>query len=162
MRKRLLLTILATMLAGLACPVMAGSSSSSISTFRERATLPAEIASSPLRNTYWKLVRLNDAPVTVADNQREPHLMLSMREPRLSGNGGCNALTGGFELEDDTQLRFTGIASTRMACPEGMAQEALFLKTLDKVASYRLVGESLEMLDAQGAVVARFVAVALR
>lgn len=68
---------------------------------------------------------------------------------------------GGFELDDD-KLRFGQMARTMMACPSGMEQEQRFLKTLIKVEHYRIHGSHLERLDAEGAVLARFEAVALR
>jgi copper homeostasis protein (lipoprotein) len=42
------------------------------------------LVDSPLRNTYWKLVRLSDAPVRTAPKQREPHLILAANQLRLS------------------------------------------------------------------------------
>lgn len=126
------------------------------------AGLPqAVVPDSPLRNTYWKLVRLNGAPVTVADQQREPHLIFSASEPRLSGSGGCNGVMGGFEVEGE-QLRFQHMASTMMACAQGMEQETQFLRALATVVRHRIHGSRLEMLDARGIIVARFEAVALR
>jgi copper homeostasis protein (lipoprotein) len=126
-----------------------------------RETCGNPLADSPLRNTYWKLVRLNDTPVQVAERQREPHLIFAHDQLRLSGGGGCNRLTGNFELDGD-KLRLRGMAGTMMACPAGMEQEQRFLQSLEKVERYRISGSHLEMLDATGAVIARFEAVALR
>lgn len=117
---------------------------------------------SPLRGTYWKLVRLQGAPVGVAEQQREPHLIFAANEPRLSGSGGCNNVMGGFETGAGQQLRFKTMASTMMACTAGMAQETQFLRALEGVASYRIGGGRLELLDAGQAVLASFEAVALR
>jgi hypothetical protein len=49
-----------------------------------------------------------------------------------------------------------------MACPTGMEQEQRFFKSIEKVERYRISGSHLEMLDASGAMIARFEAVALR
>ena len=81
--------------------------------------------------------------------------------PRISGSGGCNRLTGSFELDGD-QLRLRGTAGTMKACPTGMAQERRFLQSIGKVERHRISGSHLEMLDAAGTVIARFEAVALR
>ena len=116
---------------------------------------------SPLRGTYWKLVRLGDTPAQVAEKQREPHLILANFAPRVSGSGGCNRVTGTFELDGD-KLRLRGMAGTRMACLAGMEQEQRFLQSMEKVERYRISGNYLEVLDAGGAVIARFEAVALR
>ncbi len=126
-----------------------------------RETCGTPLADSPLRNTYWKLVRLGDAPVRAAENQREPHVILALGQPRVTGSGGCNRLIGRFELDGDT-LRFRGFAGTMMACPAGMEQEQRFLEALGKVERYRISGSHREMLDATGAVLARLEAVALR
>lgn len=122
---------------------------------------PDSRSTSPLRNTYWKLTHLGDAPARTAERQREAHLIFAAHERRVSGSGGCNRITGGFDLDGD-RLRLSRMAGTMMACLEGMEQERLFLQSLGAVHRYRISGDQLELLDASGAVVARFVAVALR
>ena len=126
-----------------------------------RETCGNPLVESPLRGTYWKLVRLSETPVQVAEKQREPHLIFASNEPRISGSGGCNRVTGSFELDGD-KLRLRGMAGTMMACLAGMEQEQRFLQSIEKVERYRISGSHLEMLDAAGAVIARFEAVALR
>ena len=115
---------------------------------------------SPLRNTYWKLMQLNGAAVQVTPNQREPHIVLASKGARVSGSGGCNAVMGDFKVRGRS-LAFTSLASTQMACLDGMEQETQFLRTLSIVAAYRIQSEQLDLLDAGGAVVARLKAVAL-
>ncbi len=119
------------------------------------------LADSPLRGTYWKLVRLGETPVQAAENQREPHLIFASDALRISGSGGCNRVMGNFELDGD-KLHLGRMASTMMACPSGMEQEQQFLRSLEKVERYRISGGHLDMLDAAGALIARFEAVALR
>ena len=122
---------------------------------------PADRApTSPLRNTYWKLMQLNGAAVQVTPNQREPHLVLASRGARVSGSGGCNAVMGRFAVRGRA-LAFTSLASTEMACMGGMEQETQFLRTLSTVAAYRIRSEQLDLLDAGGVVVATLKAVAL-
>lgn len=116
---------------------------------------------SPLRNTYWKLTHLGDTPTRKAERRREAHLVFSASDMRVSGSGGCNRIMGGFDL-DDGKLRFSRVVSTRMACLKGMEQEQRFLQSLGAVERYSINGNRLELLDASGAVVARFSAVALR
>ncbi|MBL8419034.1 MAG: YbaY family lipoprotein [Dechloromonas sp.] len=126
-----------------------------------RETCGTPLADSALRGSYWKLVRLGDASVAAAAKQREAHLILANDSLRVSGSGGCNRLTGGFELEGD-RLRFGRMAGTMMACLDGMEQEKRFLDTLGQVDRYRIRGSHLELIDAQGVVIARFEAVALK
>jgi copper homeostasis protein (lipoprotein) len=118
------------------------------------------LAETGLHGTYWKLVRLGDEPVDAFDNQREAHLVFAADESRVAGSGGCNRVFGSFELDGD-RLRFDRMASTRMACIDGMEQEGRFFEALDHVERFRIQGSFLELMDADGTVNARFEAVAL-
>jgi heat shock protein HslJ len=62
---------------------------------------------------------------------------------------------GVYELNGDA-LRFSGIGSTRMACPDGMDVESGFLSALMRVAKWRVTGQQLELSDSTGVVLARF------
>jgi putative lipoprotein len=114
-----------------------------------------------LVNTYWKLVALNGAAVTVARNQREPHLVLQIQGNRVVGSGGCNRLSGTYTLNGDF-VGLANVAATEMACAAGMDQEGAFLRTLGRVKSWRVRGDGLELLDGSNATVLEFVAVDLR
>lgn len=85
-------------------------------------------AGSPLRNTYRKLTHLADAPTRTVEQHREAHLIFAAHEQRISGSGGCNRITGGFDIDGD-KLRLSRTAGTMMACPESMEQEWLFLQS---------------------------------
>jgi copper homeostasis protein (lipoprotein) len=130
-------------------------------TIRPKETCLVAMADSSLRNTYWKLMRLGGTPVAVVERQREPHLIFAAGEPRVSGSGGCNRVTGTYMLDGD-ELRLEKMASTRMACASGMELEDRFLQSLETVARYRINGRRLELLNATGARVAEFEAVELR
>lgn len=117
------------------------------------------LADSPLRGTYWKLVRLGAGPILAANPQREAHLLLETNALRAGGSGGCNRMGTIFELDGD-QLRFGQTAGTKMACVGSMEQEKRFLDMLGQVQKYQIRGSHLEFLDAQGSVAARFEAVA--
>ena len=62
-------------------------------------------------------------------------------------------MSGGYELEGE-QLTFGRMASTRMACPNGMETEQKFLAALGQVKRWRIAGRQLELMDDSGAVVA--------
>jgi heat shock protein HslJ len=117
-------------------------------------------ADTPLRGTYWKLVRLGDQPAEAAEKPREAHLVFADDSQRVSGSGGCNRVIGQFTLEGD-KLQIGRMAATLMACPTGMAQEQALVKALARVERYRIRGSHLELLDAAGEVLLRFEAVAL-
>jgi putative lipoprotein len=125
------------------------------------AKAPEPAAAAPLENSYWKLIELDGVTVAVAEKQREPHLILHPDGRRLTGSGGCNHLAGSYVLDGET-LSFGRAAGTLMACPEGMEQERAFLEALTRVRGFRIDGQRLELLDAQGIPLARFDAVYLR
>ena len=119
-------------------------------------TQPSSVASTAtLENTYWKLVRLGATPVTVAEEHREPHFVLQPQTGRVIGSSGCNHLTGSYTLAGE-QLTFGQVAGTRMACSDGMDVEGAFYKALGEVASWRIEGGTLELLDAAGVSIAQF------
>ncbi len=118
-------------------------------------TCGARFSTEPLESTYWKLTRLADTAVTVASQQREPHFILNSKLRRVGGSGGCNRLTGSYELNGDT-LTFGQMAGTMMACPQGMDTEKAFLEALGQVKKWKIAGQDLEWFDAAGKLVARF------
>ncbi|HEY8941635.1 MAG TPA: META domain-containing protein [Cellvibrio sp.] len=120
------------------------------------ATAPA---ASEFLNTYWKLTVLNDAEVTVSEKEREPYIVFNA-EKRIAGSDGCNRIMGSYTLEGE-KLTLSEIASTMMACAEGGAQADAFRIALEKVASFTIHADQLELRDNTGLVIARFKAVAL-
>jgi copper homeostasis protein (lipoprotein) len=124
-------------------------------------TCGAAFATSPLQETYWKLTRLGDKPVILAEKQREPHLVFRSEQNRLTGFGGCNRLTGSYSLKGN-EVTFGPIAATRMACVQGMELEGEFFKALEGVRTWKILGEHLELYGADGRMLARFEARALK
>jgi len=124
-------------------------------------TCGVRFATERLENTYWKLVRLGDEPVTVEPNQREPHIILRATDRRVAGSGGCNRLLGGYRL-DGNGIAFENFAVTLMACPAGMEQERAFLGALGQAVRWRVVGSHLELFDAAGALLARLEAIHMK
>jgi heat shock protein HslJ len=58
---------------------------------------------------------------------------------RVAGRASCNRFMGGFTATGDQGLRFSTLASTKMACPEAlMKQEQLFLQILEQVERYEI------------------------
>ncbi len=116
-------------------------------------TCGARMTVSELQDTYWKLTRVGDDPVIVEPQQREPHLVLRS-DGQVTGFSGCNQLTGPYTVDGST-ISFGPLAMTRRACLQGMETEAAFAEALDQAVRFRLSAHHLELLDAEGAVVAR-------
>ncbi|HEV7734066.1 MAG TPA: META domain-containing protein [Candidatus Binatia bacterium] len=121
----------------------------------------AHESSPPLANTQWRLDRLGDTPIHVADGQHAPHLVFVPDGHRVQGSGGCNRITGTYR-EDGSAITIGPLASTRMACVQGMETESQFLLGLDRVRKWSITGQRLTLSDDTGRVVAMLEAVATR
>ena len=124
----------------------------------EWANVIDSLGDEPVENTYWKLTQLNGAAIVAAERQREPHFFLHAGSGRVSGSGGCNRITGTYELKGD-RLSFGPLAGTMMSCHEGMEAERNFLGALQKGGRARVESQHLDLLDGTGGIIARFDAV---
>jgi len=115
-----------------------------------------------LKDTYWKLIEIDGVTIVMAPaQQREVRITLASEGSRLFGFSGCNQLVGAYAQENDS-LRFTQMASTKMACAAPfMELESQVLKMLGDTTGYRIEGEQLTLLGGDQ-VLARFEAVYLR
>jgi heat shock protein HslJ len=116
---------------------------------------PVAGASVPLEKTEWRLIRLGRAAVKGDDLHRPPQIVLDPVSHRASGSGGCNRIMGGDELKGD-KLTFARMASTMMACPDGMETEQKFLKALGQAKRWKIAERQLELMNGSGKVVALF------
>ena len=89
------------------------------------------------------------------------NMVLTSEGLGLRGFFGCNRFTGSYEL-NDSQLHFSPLAATRMACMEGMEQEQRFLKSLTEAVRFTISGDSLALYSNDVRLVLRFKAVALQ
>jgi heat shock protein HslJ len=101
-------------------------------------------ARASLTNTWWRLAAIGGQPVVVAEDQREPHMVLDGATGRVRGHGGCNNFFGGYETMGHS-IRFSAMGSTRMACSVGEDTERVFLGALAQADRYQIRGEVLEL-----------------
>jgi heat shock protein HslJ len=88
--------------------------------------------------------------------EREAYLLLM--DGLATGSSGCNKLMGPYTLGAAGVLRFGALASTRIACPPGLAaQEAALNDAFARTNAYRIEGETLSLLDGEQ-LLARFIA----
>jgi len=109
----------------------------------------------PLIGTYWKLMSIGGQPVTVAEGQREPYMVLQRHEQSVHGHSGCNALSGHYS-QHHNRLQFSRIVSTRMFCADAMATEKAFVDLLQREVEPRIDGNRLTLMDDNGEALARF------
>ena len=77
----------------------------------------------------------------------------------VNGNGGCNNFFGSLESTDDG-VAMGELGATRMACPpEIMDQEQAFMQALQDAVRFEMGDDSLQMLNADNALLAEFVEV---
>ena len=122
----------------------------------------ASPASGALSNTYWKLTELDGRAVLDSPNRREPHLRLMADGTRVAGSTGCNNILGRYEQDGD-RIRFSALATTRMACldEEANRQEGAFVEALGQVDRFMVSGDALTLFQGER-LRARFAAVYLR
>jgi heat shock protein HslJ len=121
----------------------------------------ANVPDASLTETYWKLIELDGQAADIGAGRREVHMVLTGEGSRVHGFSGCNRFTGGYQ-SDSGNLTFTQLASTRMACIEGMELEQRFLGALSRTTRFSIQGNSLALYSGDEQPRMRFVAVALR
>lgn len=120
---------------------------------------PEPVNAATLENTYWRLVLLDGSGIERFDNQREPHLIFR-ESGELAGSDGCNRMIGQYRASGRS-IEFSHLAATRMMCAQGMEQAQDFRDALELARHFRIIGNQLEVLDADEKLLMRLEAVAL-
>lgn len=106
------------------------------------AATPTQQGSEILYMFRWELTELGET-VIAQDKRPLVFLLFSPGEKgRVSGKGGCNRLSGSFELKGTSGMSFGPLAATKMACEE-MELETRFLKALDEVDTWKVIDNVL-------------------
>ena len=107
---------------------------------------PTGTGSDPLSGTRWSLVSIGGSPVLASESTS-----LQFDKGRLSGSDGCNRYSTGYSAAEGRLKIGPNIASTRMACPAPILEEATtFIGMLARTAGFRLDGERMTLLDSSG------------
>ncbi len=107
-----------------------------------------------LFNTTWRLSELDGQPITLAEGQQNPFVMLEVEGNRMHGFSGCNRFFGTYLVKGEIFV-FNKMAGTRMACLKGTALENGFLKAMSKTEAYRIRNGMLELRDRHENILAR-------
>jgi heat shock protein HslJ len=102
-------------------------------------------------DTKWKLVKLMGKDIT----DSEAFISFATEENRVFGNSGCNTFNGSYKIENNTQITFSKVASTMMACPD-MTIEDQFMKVLNTADNFSLNGNTMTLNKAKMAPLAVF------
>jgi heat shock protein HslJ len=81
----------------------------------------------------------------------DSEITATFEDGQLQGNAGCNHYVGEYELHDTT-ITVGTLAMTEMYCvtPGIMEQESAYFTLLQSVASYRIHGTILTLLNGEG------------
>ncbi|EXJ13467.1 META domain-containing protein [Imhoffiella purpurea] len=125
------------------------------------AATPASVPPSPpepsIENVAWQLVGYGteDGFAEVPADTKPAYFRFASGQ--VSGDTGCNRISGAYRASGETLAFDSGLATTRKACPKPlMIQERSLLFALGLVAAYRIEGDRLLMLDAEGDPVLEF------
>ena len=114
---------------------------------------PAVPAATTLLGTAWRLESLGSGKLQAGT---QPTLEFPT-EGRASGNGSCNRFNGIVIVADDG-IKFSGLATTRKACPEAvMRQEEEYLAALRDAVRFEADASQLRVHSAGRAEPLRFV-----
>lgn len=116
------------------------------------ATSAAEEAEQLIQS--WRLEVLRGKAVDPPGGKGMASRLHLMPDGEGWGFGGCNQFSITYERQDG-ELSFGTITSTKVACPDMMDMERGFFAVLNKTRGYRIEDGRLELLDAQGATLAR-------
>jgi copper homeostasis protein (lipoprotein) len=121
--------------------------------------MPGETCGAPfsalaLENTYWRATQLEGLPVPPAQPGGQAYLLFEAGR-RVSGSDGCNRMAGAYEVKRDG-IWFGPMAATRISCSGTAAIERVFGNAVANASFWRILGDRLELYDANGVRLARF------
>ena len=106
--------------------------------------------SAGLAATSWKLVSYGPARNQTAASPGVETKLNFATDGTISGNLGCNAFSGDYEVKNDN-IVFSQMISTMMACTEPlMTQETTALQVMAGTVHFELAGSTLTIYAESG------------
>lgn len=99
-------------------------------------------AADALFNRKWRLTEVKGAPVGAGD----AFITFNRERRAISGNTGCNLMSGGFEI-NGTHISFQRVITTRRAClnQDVMRVEREFTRALEEATRFAVEGNRLRL-----------------
>ena len=99
-------------------------------------------------NGLWQVVAINGEPCTNSDVK----LVIDIAEGHLHGNTGCNILNGNVTCNPTSprSVQFTALTTTRMACPDGVAESDLLIALEEVAVARQSLDNSVQLLSEAG------------
>lgn len=100
-----------------------------------------------ITNRLWLLSEIDGKKVhNPLKKENSIHFLLEDKENTISGFSGCNAFHGTFSESKDNGIHFSGLVSTRAACPPALKpNEAEFFAIFRQTNYYQTDGISLTL-----------------
>ncbi len=116
-------------------------SSKGVSSGKAVSSQPSQ-GSELLYQYKWYLTELRGKPFTFVGNNNYAHLLFTPgQQNRVTGSTGCNRLNGSYDLTGVNFLKFSPLATTKMACQGNT--EAEFIEALGQVNNWSIASEQL-------------------
>jgi len=108
---------------------------------------PASSQSLPLQGTNWTLTALTENGKLISPGSAAPRPTLRLQGTAASGSTSCNTYRAIFATRGDI-LRFTGLATTRLACPDRLdGLEERFVNLMRGVSRFTVEGKTLTLFS---------------
>jgi heat shock protein HslJ len=120
---------------------------------------PLVILGKNLDATSWAMTSYRDSQGNLTEILPETIVTADFQADQFSGNLTCNNYSGTYQTTGN-KIEIGPLATTLRECvgPDGiMEQEAAFLMAMEAAAQYEIKGDTLEMLDDQGAIILVFI-----
>ncbi len=113
------------------------------------------VPSIPFAGTEWRLVEVGGKAAQPGFRERVASVTFAPEGGGVHGSGGINSFFGPYALDGD-KLRIENLGMTRMAGPpELMDQESAFVAALHAARAWKIRGDTLELADETGTMLAR-------
>jgi len=129
-----------------------------ISEERSSEETPTDEAPAALNGTQWTLASYVDSQGETVHVLPDTELTAQFTTDQIAGSAGCNDYFASYQI-DGAGLTVGPVGATRKACDEPagiMAQERDYLAALKAATGYQVEGDTLRLLDAEGAPMATF------
>ena len=90
----------------------------------------------------WNLTSIGSHAIAISTGNIPNLLFFPGKINSVSGNTGCNKLKGTFELSNTNFIKFSPLATTKMACAAGNV-ESEYLDALSKADNWSIVNDQL-------------------
>ncbi len=123
---------------------------------RQVATAATANASVPLALTHWRLVDIEDVPLSrLPQGDVEPYVVFQADEKRITGSGGCNRFLADYVVSGG-RLHVSQLVSNITLCLANGGTETRFFEALSAVEAFVQQGNVLMLKGAEGQTLLRF------